>query len=1166
MSKKTSQISVSLDSADEKFLTQQLRDHIKDHKDGVLIRPSDPNGFPLVDSLTVANSWKLNYPSKFSRYTKASLEQIVKNIHAKLVAEHKNANNNTNTGNTPNNTQNPSNFPTPKQVESFSRTPSGVNSKKPLLVKDTVVVKRQKGNFINDSSQKVQLSAGLTSGMTAMNLVQLSEQNGDKNPEKNAIFASTPFDDDGLTPKQAISNTNQDDNDLVDLDLDFDSDIDLDCEDVGGELDSFDRFDQEDENVNQNNDPNLGQNDNMDDDVTILDEKTRLLSLSSTSPTPQTPIQFDKDTQNKANVNSSLNTLYNPNAVPYSQRSNSKKFDKNDKNDKFLTKRQQQEQALKSIRQEAMANVPKNIQLKQRYKSFRDDGYGHREAEALARQELGMNFNPEYLPVGAPKSAPNHNSQNSKDKKNTKENNKSAIVPIKPTVTLKDVGGIDSILQEIREIIEYPLAHPEIFTHLGVTPPKGVLLHGPPGSGKTLLANAIAGELNIPLIKVQATEIVSKLSGESEGKIRSIFTDAAQHAPCIIFIDDIDVLAGKKDSEDGNDMKRRIVTQLIASIDALGDNNGSDGGVKTDLDHEELIARNQLGINMDKNGNIITNVAENALEMNNDDKLMLNTAIMNNNSSNKTIIVLGATSRLETIDTSLRRAGRFDREIALGIPDEFARGQILKKLTSKMRLSSCCDLDLIGKQTVGFVGADLLALTREAAILSLNRIFTDESVWNMNQITDQSNNNNTNDIASKLLSMQDTDNMANLNQNVQNCINLGTKDGISTTAPLTKTQQKRLDLEQRSKISQYLRSCGTLTEEQLQPFSITHSDFSIASKKVQPTAKREGFATVPETTWSDVGALDLLRAELDMAIVQPIQEPELFEQLGLNTPAGVLLFGPPGCGKTLVAKAVANASGASFLSVKGPELLNQYVGESERAVRQVFARAQQCSPCVIFFDEIDALVPRRGGSSGNQASERVVNQLLTELDGFDDRRQVFVIAATNRPDIIDPAVLRPGRLDKLLYLPLPDADGRLSILMKHTRRTPFDYDSLDGKDNDDKREKILKIVAFDERSENYSGADMQALVREATTAALKEYQSARHELIMNGGNPAMMNSKILVKPIHFEVAFGRVVASVNAKARKEYEQLCVTMTQGKGVLRKDIHTIQSGSQTGGASR
>jgi ribosome biogenesis ATPase len=527
--------------------------------------------------------------------------------------------------------------------------------------------------------------------------------------------------------------------------------------------------------------------------------------------------------------------------------------------------------------------------------------------------------------------------------------------------------------------------------------------------------------------------------------------------------------------------------------------------------------------------------------------------------------------------TSLRRAGRFDREIALGIPDEFARTQILKKMTANMRLGDC-DFDLIGKQTVGFVGADLLALTREAAVLSLNRIFTDEKVWagsdyekfNIDSGFSMPTNSAlapTQQLAMDLMTMSDDLPPTPTPTATTTTTTTTTSQNINPNAPLTKTQQKRLDLAQRTKISMYLRSSGPLSEDQLSPFSITHDDFVKASKKVQPTAKREGFATVPETTWADVGALDLLRAELDMAIVQPIQEPELFEQLGLNTPAGVLLFGPPGCGKTLVAKAVANASGASFLSVKGPELLNQYVGESERAVRQVFSRAAMCAPCVIFFDEIDALVPRRGGSGGNQASERVVNQLLTELDGFDDRRQVFVIAATNRPDIIDPAILRPGRVDKHLYLPLPDAEGRKSILMKHTRRTPFDYDNLSGVDKEHKRQNLLHTVAFDPRSENYSGADMQALVREATTAALKEYQDKRAQLIISGGDvSSLVGAKVLVTPHHFEVAFGRVVASVNAKARKEYEQLCQTMTQGKGVLRKDIHTVQEGSQTGGASR
>nr|KAF6399930.1 nuclear VCP like [Molossus molossus] len=592
-------------------------------------------------------------------------------------------------------------------------------------------------------------------------------------------------------------------------------------------------------------------------------------------------------------------------------------------------------------------------------------------------------------------------------------------------VKFEDVGGNDTTLKEVCKMLIH-MRHPEVYQHLGVIPPRGVLLHGPPGCGKTLLAHAIAGELDLPILKVAATEVVSGVSGESEQKLRELFEQAVSSAPCILFIDEIDAITPKREVA-SKDMERRIVAQLLTCMDDL------------------------------------TNVAATAR-----------------------VLVLGATNRPDSLDPALRRAGRFDREICLGIPDEASRERILQTLCRKLRLPETFSFRHLAHLTPGFVGADLMALCREAAMCAVSRV---------------------------LMQLQDTQR----------------KDPGAEGLPFEGGQEQRIGTEptqdELESLLGLLRNQDPLSEEQLQGLCIELNDFIVALSSVQPSAKREGFATVPNVTWADIGALEDIREELTMAILAPVRHPEQFQALGLVTPAGVLLAGPPGCGKTLLAKAVANESGLNFISVKGPELLNMYVGESERAVRQVFQRAKNSAPCVIFFDEVDALCPRRSDRETG-ASVRVVNQLLTEMDGLETRQQVFIMAATNRPDIIDPAILRPGRLDKTLFVGLPPSADRLAILKTITKngtRPPLDADVN------------LEAIAGDHRCDCYSGADLSALVREASVCALRQEmarQKSGHE-----------KGELKISQKHFEEAFKKVKSSISKKDQMMYEALKQSLSQ-----------------------
>ncbi|NXD10506.1 NVL protein, partial [Nothocercus nigrocapillus] len=554
-----------------------------------------------------------------------------------------------------------------------------------------------------------------------------------------------------------------------------------------------------------------------------------------------------------------------------------------------------------------------------------------------------------------------------------------------PSVRFEDVGGNDETLKEICKMLIH-VRHPEVYNHLGVIPPRGFLLHGPPGCGKTLLAQAIAGELELPMLKVAATEMVSGVSGESEQKLRELFEQAVSNAPCVLFIDEIDAITPKREVA-SKDMERRIVAQLLTCMDDL-----------------------------------------------------------NNVAATAQVLVIGATNRPDSLDPALRRAGRFDREICLGIPDEAAREKILKTLCRKLKLPKSFEFCHLAHMTPGYVGADLMALCREAAMCTVNRILIKSE------------------------------------EHKRKCIRAGgntAEESMEIGTAALDELQRLLDL---------LKQEDPLPEEQLQKLYIEMNDFTVALSSVQPSAKREGFVTIPDVTWADIGALEDVREELTMAILAPVRNPEQFKALGLTTPAGVLLAGPPGCGKTLLAKAVANESGLNFISVKGPELLNMYVGESERAVRQVFQRARNSAPCVIFFDEVDALCPRRSDRESG-ASVRVVNQLLTEMDGLETRQQVFIMAATNRPDIIDPAILRPGRLDKTLYVGLPPPEDRLAILKTITKdgtRPPLDADVN------------LEDIAFSQHCDCYTGADLSALVREASICALRQEMAQQNSKSKKG--------------------------------------------------------------------
>ncbi|KAK4436005.1 Cell division control protein 48C [Sesamum alatum] len=572
----------------------------------------------------------------------------------------------------------------------------------------------------------------------------------------------------------------------------------------------------------------------------------------------------------------------------------------------------------------------------------------------------------------------------------------------------KDLGGMSGVIEELKMEVIVPLYHPQIPRHLGVKPMAGILLHGPPGCGKTKLAHAIANETGVPFYKISATEMVSGVSGASEENIRELFSKAYRTAPSIVFIDEIDAIASKRENLQ-REMERRIVTQLMTCMD----------------ESHRLLKPND----------------DNADSESSDCRAGY-------------VLVIGATNRPDAVDPALRRPGRFDREIVLGVPDECARVQILSVLTGNLKVEGAFDLVKIARSTPGFVGADLAALANKAGNLAMKRIIDKRKV------------------------------------------------------ELSK------EPEDRDSSEDWWRQ--PWSHEEMEKLSITMADFEEAAKMVQPSSRREGFSTIPNVKWDDVGGLHLLREEFDRYIVRRIKFPEDYEDFGVDLETGFLLYGPPGCGKTLIAKAVANEAGANFIHIKGPELLNKYVGESELAVRTIFSRARTCSPCILFFDEVDALTTKRG-KEGGWVVERLLNQLLIELDGAEQRRGVYVIGATNRPEVMDRAVLRPGRFGKLLYVPLPSPDERGMILKALARKKPIDA-NMD-----------LMALGRDSACENLSGADLSALMNEAAMAALEEKLTLSYR--------SSDGVQWTIKDVHFKRALEKISPSVSDKQIQYYKLL-----------------------------
>ena len=570
-----------------------------------------------------------------------------------------------------------------------------------------------------------------------------------------------------------------------------------------------------------------------------------------------------------------------------------------------------------------------------------------------------------------------------------------------------DIGGCRKQMAQIREMIELPLRHPTLFKTLGVKPPRGVLLYGPPGSGKTLIARAVANETGAFFFLINGPEIMSKMAGESESNLRKAFEEAEKNSPAIIFIDEIDSIAPKRDKTNG-EVERRIVSQLLTLMDGL--------------------------------------------------------------KQRASVVVIGATNRPNAIDAALRRFGRFDREIDIGVPDENGRLEIFRIHTRNMKLDDDVDPEAIARETHGFVGADIAALCTEAAM---------------------------------------------------QCI---------------REKMDLIDIEEE-----------TIDAEVLDSMAVTHEHFRYALGVSNPSSLRETVVEVPNTTWEDIGGLTDVKRELRELVQYPVEHPEKFEKFGMSPSRGVLFYGPPGCGKTLMAKAVANECQANFISIKGPELLTMWFGESEANVRDVFEKARGAAPCVLFFDELDSIAGQRGGSSGDGggAADRVINQLLTEIDGVGSKKNVFVIGATNRPDIIDAALMRPGRLDQLIYIPMPDVASRLSILKATLRKSPL------GKDVD------LDYLAA--QTEKYTGADLTEICQRSAKMAIRESIERDMErerlLAEEGGADAAMADDMdepdpvpEITPAHFEAAMRESRRSVSDRDLAQYASFAQTMHQQRSQI------------------
>lgn len=543
-----------------------------------------------------------------------------------------------------------------------------------------------------------------------------------------------------------------------------------------------------------------------------------------------------------------------------------------------------------------------------------------------------------------------------------------AVSVKKGAINYDDIGGLTDVIVRVREMVELPLKHPELFERLGIDPPKGVLLYGPPGCGKTLLARAVANESDAYFITINGPEIMSKFYGASESRLRKIFKQAQENAPAIIFIDELDSIAPKREDV-GGEVERRVVAQLLALMDGLQDRGK--------------------------------------------------------------VIIIGATNRVNSIDPALRRPGRFDREIEIQVPDADGRFEVLQIHTRAMPLDENVDLKKVAAITHGFVGADIAALCREAAMHSLRSILP------------------------------------------------------------------RVELDK------------PIPDEILFELKVTKEDFDTALNNVEASAMREVLIEIPNVQWSDVGGLENVKRALIEAVELPLKNPGLFEKAGIREPSGVLLYGPPGCGKTMLAKAVATESEANFITIKGPEVFSKFVGESEKAIREVFRKARTAAPSIIYFDELDAIAPRRGGEFGSQVYENIVNQILAEMDGIETRRRIVILGATNRPDMIDEALMRPGRFDSLIYVNPPDRETRMQVLRIHTKKMPLADDVP------------AYLEAIANNTEGFSGADLENMVREAGMNAIREKGEKLEK----------------IERVHFETAFNASGPTLSEDLIKSYEKI-----------------------------
>jgi transitional endoplasmic reticulum ATPase len=550
-------------------------------------------------------------------------------------------------------------------------------------------------------------------------------------------------------------------------------------------------------------------------------------------------------------------------------------------------------------------------------------------------------------------------------------------------VTFDDIGGLSKEIKRLREIVELPLKHPEVFRRLGIDPPSGVLLYGPPGCGKTLLARALANECEASFFSISGPEIMNKYYGESEARLRDIFKEASENAPSIIFVDEIDAIAPKREEVIG-DVEKRVVAQLLSLMDGI--------------------------------------------------------------SERRSLVVIGATNRPESLDPALRRPGRFDREIEIGVPNQESRLEILQIHTRGMPLDEDVDLESLASSLHGYTGADIRALCQEAALIALRRYIPD------------------------------------------------------------------IDLDSKR-----------VPPEILGKMVVKLSDFQEAMNQIVPSAMREFYVESPKIRWSDIGGLEKVKQTLTENVIWAIKHPERFKKLGISSASGVLLYGPSGCGKTMLAHALAYESGANLITIRGPEILSKWVGESEKAIRDIFRKAKFSSPCILFFDEVDSIARSRSSLEEYYTSEKILSQLLTEMDGIGKTSSLFVVAATNRPDLIDPALIRPGRLDLLVYVSPPDEESRLEVLRILTSKMPLSQD--------------VRLDEIAKQTQGYSGADLQALVREAGLHALR-----------TGGDST------LVRLVDFQHAFGKVRPSITKEVESWYNSLNQVLSSKVGGAQKTFYT------------